>query len=138
MKIRRITQSQDQLDADDARVKGNELGVERAIYRQLSSLTDNKVIVDPTGPDTEYDRFLLHMNEIQKGIQVSAFVDQFDEYLGTLGVTNDYPFPDDTYWIDSWIDIPKQEQFRNVVDNNSNVIADVNGTVYNVTHNTEK
>ena len=136
MKIRRQTQSQDQIDKDDSRLIDTELGIERAVYRKLSSLTDNKVIQNPQGPDSEYERFLLHMNDIEDNIPVSESMDKFDEYLGTLGVTDEYPFLDDVYGVEPWIDVPTQDETRNVVDKETNIIHTVGTTTYNVVHRT--
>ena len=136
MRIRRQTQSQDQIDKNDSRLVINELGVERAVYRKLSSLTDNKVIQEPLGPDSEYERFLLHMNDIHNSIPVELPLDVFDEYLGKLGVTEEYPFKDDVYDSDPWLDLGIQDLTRNVVSVGTNIVYTISGTTYNVVHRT--
>jgi len=136
MRIVRQTQSQDQIDKNDSKVTADELNIERVIYRKLSSLTDNKVIQDPADADSEYSRFLLHMNDIQADIGVEPSVMKLDEYLGELGVSKEYPFIDDVYGLDPWIEILDQEEFRNVVNLGTNIVYTKNGTTYNVVHRT--
>ena len=138
MKIRRLTQSQDASNPDEARIHPGELGIERDIYRKLSSRTDNRTLMVPEDNDSEWHRFLLTMNDINDGIAVSPEADMFDEYLGTLGLTDEYPFPDDKYISEQWIELGAQPPFRQVVDKRRTVVyTDPNTSItYNVIHNT--
>ncbi len=139
MRIRRQDQNQDAMQKHEGQAK-DDLILDRVTYKKLSSWTDNKVIQDPTGKDSEYDRFLLDMNDINSGIATDTGVLLLDQYLGNLGVTLDYPFRDDTYQLEPWITVEEQDPTRNVRASVTgveyNVIASVNGTDYNVIHDT--
>ncbi len=141
MRVRRFHQNQDALQKHEGQAN-DDLILDRVTYKKLSSLTDNKIIQNPTGKDSEYDRFLLDMDTILKGTNTDAGVALLDQYLGNLGVTIDYPFRDDTYGIESWIDVEDQSPTRNVIADISgviyNVIAEEGGTDYNVIHDTQE
>ena len=140
MKVRKLNPSQGALSPDDARISGEELGLDEQIYRKLSSLTDNKSLVEPTGPDSEFDRFLIEMEKIHSGEAVSEAITLLDKYLGNLGDTADYPFRDDTYVSEAWLDVNAQDVSRNVIYDNlgtdDNVITTIDGTDYNIIHAT--
>ena len=94
MKIIRGDANQGSISPLDTEAIDEGLRLDRVIYHKLSSLTDNKVLVEPTGKDSEYDRFLIHMNEIHAwyvygiGEKPDVDVDNLDEYLG---LTPDHP-----------------------------------------------
>ena len=137
MKIRRVNPTQDALSPGEARGDSSDFGLDRVIYKKLSSLTDNKSLTAPTGPDTEYDRFLIEMEKIHSGLEVTEAMTLLDNYLGTLGVTEEYPFSDDTYSSSEWISLGEQEAYRNVVSTaTDNIIVDVLGVDYNIIHRT--
>ena len=126
MKTRRLDYSQGSIQSQEARLKDNEVGLDRTVYANISSLTDNKSIVTPDDDDTPYHRWLLAMNEYQDTGIITPELQRLDEYLGELGVTEDYQYNDDTYNIEAWIAPIQQEPTRNVVygteTNKQNVI----------------
>lgn len=140
MKVIRVRTSQDAMKGRESDIQGENLVMDRVVYKILSSLTDNKVITNPTGTDSEYDRFLLDMEKIHRGETVHEATDALDEYLALLGVTEQYPFPQDTYSLAQWITYPTQEPYRNVIAKvdgvDYNVITNIDGVDYNVIHDT--
>jgi len=106
---------------------------DRSIYREIGSLTDNKSITLPTGPDSPFDRWLIAMNEYYDTGVASPELIAIDEYLGRLyerevtledgSTTLVYPFDTDGYWVKEWIDITGAKVgTRNVVHGLDNVV----------------
>ncbi len=141
MKIRRIDHSQSAMKSQEGRIISDELGIDRAVYAKMSSLTDNKTLIEPIDNLSPFDRFLLDMDQIHQGDTSNPVMMQVDKYLGNLGDTVNYPFADDTYNVEPWIDTTEQSAYRNVItsqaDIDYNVITDISGVLYNVIHNTE-
>ena len=146
MKTRRLDYSQGSIQSDEARVKNSEVGLDRTVYASISNITDNKIIVTPEDKSSSYNRWLLDMNKFTDTGVISPELDELDTYLGTLGVTEDYPYSDDTYGIKPWLVVEEQEPFRNILhatrDNNHNVISSINiidrATGSNLIHDTRK
>ena len=133
MIVRTLNPSQGSMSPGEALGDSDTLGIDRNVYRKLSSLTDMKEITTPTSADTEFHRFLLEMDKLQAGLDVDSPIEVLNEYLGTLGVTTTYPFPNDTYDVEEWIDVTAHSEYRNVsADSGDNVIADIDGVDYNV------
>lgn len=127
MKITRIDKSQNAMDLHEAKGDEEAFYIARTVYSKMSSLTDNKVLVEPTDDDTKFNRFLRDMELIHQGIQTPLEVTLMDVYLGNLGETVEYPFRDDTYNIDPWITFSSQELYRNVAEGNLQ-----DGTLFNI------
>ena len=116
-------------DKEEQTLKPDELALDRLIYRRIGSLTDNKSITTPQEADTEFDRWLLSMNdlfsykyypELYTGPTPTPALLALDEYLGSLGMGIDYPFPDDTYYIENWIEVDTQTAVRVLMDEADN------------------
>ena len=134
MKIRRIDKSQSALKTKEIRVL-DDVGLSREVYAKMSSLTDNKVIVEPEGKDSPFERFLVDMESIHDGTNTDEDIALLDQYLGNLGDGEWYPFPQDTYVVEPWIDESEQFPTRNVIDRDGNNVID-RATGFNVVHNT--
>ena len=130
MKVRRLNYGQGG-NTQEVEKKDDELLFDRLIYRKLGSLTDNKVMTIPAKPDSDFKRFLLDMNNLHIHKYYTGLVDglplptpdiiALDEYLGTLGITEDYPFLDDTQEIPLWFDgVDTNKQRRILVDGTDN------------------
>lgn len=108
----------------------DQLVLDRLIYRKIGSYTDNKAIVTPQGNDTDFHRWLLDMNKLHNKkyyddtILVTADLVALDKYLGQLGVSEIYPFKQDTYNSPNVLkDIPQTEyRVLSVMDTNGNDI----------------
>jgi hypothetical protein len=137
MKIRRLDYGQgsgkeeQKLDQSSIPSIGNDqLSLDRLVYRKLGSLTDNKVITRPESADTDFHRFLLDMNNLHKYKYYKDIVSDYklptpdiialDEYLGTLGVTENYPFISDRQDIPAWFDYEEPHEVRVLFDNSDN------------------
>ena len=119
MKIRRIDFGQGSRDQEQA-INGNELRIDRSIYKNMSSLTENKMLQTPTTIDTPFKRWLMDMETLaDTGVGTTA-LKQLDEYLGDLGITKTYPFEEDTYFVEPWINVDDQYETRNVADIHDN------------------
>ena len=129
MKIKRLNYGQVSSGKQEVTLDGDELLIDRLIYKRLGSLTDNKNLVTPTGANSDYDRFLLDMNNLHThkfypeiallmGLpKPTPDIIALDEYLGTLGVEDTYPFIEDTYSIENWLGEPgKETEVRVLVD----------------------
>lgn len=113
-----------------------ELSLDRLIYRRIGSITDNKSLVEPVLPTTDFNRWLLDMNNlhlhkyypllaVNKPIPTPDVV-ALDEYLGTLGDTEVYPFSQDTYNQEVWLDIDSQTEHRILIDKSDNTYLTTN------------
>ncbi len=113
MKVTRLSLTQDAIQQHEAR---DDLVIDRTVYRKMSSLTDNKILQNPTGKDSKFDRFLLDMEDIHRGKLVDAEVSYLDQYLGNLGDGTEYPFIEDMYIVSPWLNENTQYAYRNVID----------------------
>ena len=124
-----------------ADIDTGDLIVPRFIYSKLSSLTDARLLSKAKVmlEANEYDFFMMEMEEFNAtGVDVNNIA-AIDAYLGGLGVLTNYPFLKDAYSVEPWVTTLIQDEFRNVADNSNgtidNIVADIDGTVYNVVHN---
>lgn len=119
--------------------------VPRFIYSKLGNLTNHKNInvEDMSKENNEYQFFMMELERFfESGMDIDN-VAAIDEYLSSLGVSIDYPFGDDTYAVDSWIETIEQNESRNVIsktldsdEEETNVVTIIQGTIYNVLHRT--
>jgi len=123
---------------EDAEVK-----VSRIVYQGLRSLVQNKHILD------DYNNGLIpkelvalyeDFNKMLNGETVDVEIQKLDEYLGSLGIDQDYAYLKDTIYVEPWIEYIDQLPSRNVVDDSTGIVNNVidRTTGYNVIHNTEK
>ena len=132
-------------------VSDDTLSLSRAIYQTLGSLVFNKncMTVDELGSKTidwskftgEYKEFVTDMNNlwqhtfypelaIANGVPMpTEAIIKANEYLGSLGVTEEYFYSKDAKTIPLWIDIEKQFEYRVLTDHTDNTyLTDSNGT----------
>jgi hypothetical protein len=124
------SQEQTLSDSGSPHVNKDELLIDRLVYKKLSSLTDNKVLETPVSASDDFKRWLLDMNNLHlhkyypsltSGTPIpTPDIVALDEYLGTLGVTDEYPFKDDSYSVEPWIEIEQILQDRVLLDTDDN------------------
>ena len=124
----------------------------RFIYSKLGNLTNHKTITveDMSTEVNEYKFFMMEMERLKELYDSGSpipddmkNIQALDEYLGSLGIDEIYPFSDDTYNTPPWLDAFTQAPYRNVISeledingNEQNVITNIDGTNYNVIHRT--
>ncbi len=129
----------------------NEVLMPRFIYSKLGNYTNQKSITlqDMETENNEYKFFMMEMERLAKIINEKVIPEEYeniqklDEYLGGLGVDIFYPFQDDTYSVDPWLDIKTPSEYRNVISRlvgsnglEQNVITSINGEDYNIINRT--
>ena len=116
--------------------------VSRSVYQGLRSLAKNKTISDdytngklPIELVDLYEKF----NQINSGETIDIEIHKLDEYLGSLGISQDYEYTKDTLYIEPWVEYTDQLPSRNVVDDSTGTVNNIidRATGYNVIHNTE-
>ena len=122
----KITKKDTTLDSDSNVV------LARSIYQNLGSLIKNTTILDDYNNGRlpqEYKRFLDEMNdlfiklnypELGKDIVVKEGIAETDEYLGDLGIIQEYFYSKDTVNIPAWLAIDSQTEYRILVDESDN------------------
>lgn len=116
MVVKRLAQNQDAIQKQEALFADNvDVALDQVIYARLSNRTENRTLVQPTTNDSKFDRFLVDMNDIHRGISTSSEIQVVDNYLGGFGIDEKYPFQDDKYSVAPWIEIGEQNPIRNVV-----------------------
>lgn len=120
--------------------KSNVLTFSRSIYQRLRSLAANKHILIDYQTDLlpkEFEDFCDKLNTDDPDIHKA------DEYLGSLGITEDYYYSKDRINIEPWLTHTAQDSQRNIVvrefkqkpyGNINNIIDRASGL--NVVHNT--
>ncbi len=119
------TQEANISDSATPSIGSDELLIDRLIYKRMASLTDNKNLTTPDTPDTDFHRWLLDMNNLWQhkyypllhtGPTPTPDIKALDEYLGTLGVTETYPFSEDTFHLTDWLSQESRSEYRILVD----------------------
>jgi len=123
----KISKSDTTLTTDDQSVV-----VSRSIYQNLGSLLKNKTLTDSyeNGPiPDEYKKFLDQMDDLflklnypalAVDIVVDPAIEEVDEYLGELGILQDYFYEKDTVNIPQWLDTLDIEPVRVLYDESDN------------------
>lgn len=96
----------------------------RHIYQRLSSLIANKTILADYNAGTlpkEYIDFLDELNKVSTGNATEA-INDLNMYLGTLGVTNEYPYNKDTVDIPVWFQAEGSTPIRSVALGIDNIV----------------
>ena len=108
---------------------GSNLAFLKGIYERLGSLTDNKSITTPTSSSSIFEEWLLDMNDLWNskyypGLYIGDIPSNdlitFDAYLGTLGLTDEYPFTDSTYNLKEWLSTETEPEYRILTDKSDN------------------
>jgi len=101
--------------------------ISREIYQKLGSFVKNKqlsteyTLGSVTG---SYKEFLDNMDNLFLGKPCIDGTKEIDEYLGSLGVTHEYPYNKDTLSINAWIDIETRSPYRYLIDTKGNYLID--------------
>ena len=132
-----VTSREPTLDED------NNVKFSRMFYQHLGSLVKNKTLLDDYNSGKlapEYVRFLNDMNDLflkrnypllATDIVLEEAVTATDEYLGDLGITQDYHYSKDAVNIPAWIDSYRQSEYRILMDTSDNtyLVDPADGTV---------
>ncbi len=117
--------------------------VNRIVYQGLRSLAKNKTIsADYTAGliPRELVELYEEFSKINDGDSSNTEMVKLSEYLGLLGIEQEYEYKKDRIGVAPWIEYTDQLSTRNVVAGNltppDNVIDRATG--YNVIHNTEE
>lgn len=97
----------------------------RIVYQNLGSLVKNKTIVKNADYQNEFEKIMYLMDE--NNITADSTLEAIDEYLGSLGITETYPYEKDYNNIPAWADISGESPERNVVhlDDNKVKLSDL-------------
>jgi hypothetical protein len=140
-----LTNKSQQTDFSGKVGQDSSIRFNRLIYQTLSSLVQNKHIVE------NYDKLPQEIQELFRefdllildpnSTQVKQETLDIDRYLGSLGITETYFYSKDIKDIPPWIEVISQTLYRNIVTQQSgviyNVITEIDGINYNVIHNTQ-
>ena len=125
-------------------VVGGELQMSRGVYQLLGSLVKNRKILsdyDSNQLDSAYVNFLDRMNVLFDYVHLSPAgiptptpdtdIVEIDEYLGDLGVEQEYKYGKDRIDIASWLDSTAPSDIRYLVDTSDNtVLVDLSDNTY--------
>lgn len=98
----------------------DKLKLSRVLYQHLGSLVKNRELTQDITNPNEFNRLLNLLNEYAETITDPTFqendtvISEIDEYLGSLGVTEDYPYAKDAQSIPLWVDSTSQEPTRDL------------------------
>lgn len=122
MGVTYIKRRGDTAPTDATSKQDNSVVLSKAIYDKLSNYTENKNLTTPTEPKTEYEEWLLDMNELSEAIRngdtsgIKEGLIEADRYLGRLGLDEQYPFSDSSYESPSWISLEDRADYRVMSD----------------------
>jgi len=124
-------------------VPNEPLRMDRIVYQGLRSLTKNKHIPQSVADDqipSELMELFTEFDKMSMGETVPEYVKRIDEYLGSLGVFEEYHYEKDIVDIPPRVTVFSQSPNRNVVtgnkNNKQNIVFQHGGTIYNVIHKT--
>jgi len=103
---------------------GNKLTFPRHIYQRLSSLVNNKTILADYTAGTlpkEYIAFLDELNKVNTDDETAA-INELNLYLGSLGLTEEYPYGKDIVNITPWFEAESTSHIRNIVYGEYNIV----------------
>ena len=130
----------DRSPEDHSSAKHKTLGMERIFYQKLGSLVSNRkldILYAENKIPLEYRRFLDDMNElylIYANDPNASHIDdvregivKIDDWLGTLGDTDEYPYQKDWMNVVDWLEAPEyQSKYRVLVDLSDNTYLTFN------------
>jgi len=110
----------------------DKLNMSRATYQKLGSLVKNKSLVDDYDSGSlpaEYIRVLDELNNLflktnypllSGDLVIEPGIIELDEYLGTLGIDDNYRYSKDFVNIPAWMESEDPAEMRVLVDNSDN------------------
>jgi len=116
---------------------GQDIVFIKSVYKNLSSLTDNKNVTVPTESKTQYESFLLDMQELSVAIDagdtssIAPELIEFNSYLGSLGISDEYPF-DGKFDLADWYKSTTDSSIRNVSYGTDNVVSGTDNVQHNL------
>ncbi len=114
------------------------VGMSRLTYQMLGSRVQCRTLVEDYNNGNlpkEYIRLLDELNdlyltinypELAAGIVVREGIAELDSYLGSLGITEDYPYDKDAVNIPAWLSIDTQPEYRHLVDESDKTFLTTN------------
>lgn len=96
----------------------DKLKLSRILYQKLGSLTKNRELTRDDTNTTEFDRLINLLDDYSATVEDPSFklndtvISEIDEYLGVLGITEEYPYRKDSQFIPLWVDIESQDSER--------------------------
>ena len=85
----------------------------RIIYQNLGSLVKNRSITREDDYNNEFQKIMNILDD--SNLEPGSVIDSVDTYLGSLGVSEDYPYAKDINDIPAWIDVLGVTEIRNLV-----------------------
>ena len=113
--------------------------MDREIYQDLMSLAKNKnILADYEAGKLSKRSVELYeqFDRIYRGLDVDNAISEIDNYLGALGISENYFYSKDCVDIPAWFSYTDQAPTRNVINQTGNIID--RNTGYNVIHNTNR
>jgi len=109
-----------------------DIRINRNTYQQLGSLAQNKTLVTLYNEGklaAEYIRLLDELNdlyivknypELASEITLADYIEELDEYLGSLGVSIEYEYEKDKVNISPWLAVDRRTPTRVLTDETDN------------------
>ena len=123
------------------------INMSRLTYQNLGSLVKNKQLTSLYNAGElpgEYIRVLDELNNLflkmnypllHGGLVIADGIVELDEYLGSLGISEEYPYSKDAIDISPWVTIEAQTEYRILVDESDNTyLTTSNGAEVLVTY----
>lgn len=123
--------------------------ISREVYQKLGSLIKNRQLLTEYNDKLltgSYNEFLEDMNilllkrnysNLYPDLVVPEGIEEIDIYLGSLGMTEEYPYSKDIVNISPWISIYTRSDYRYLVDTEGNHLVDGTDNTVLVHYNKE-
>lgn len=110
------------------------LGMSRLTYQMLGSLVQNKnltALYDSGALPKEYMRTLDDLNDLYlknnypatySNLVIKSGIVELNEYLGSLGLSETYPYSKDIVNIPAWVGIEAKPVYRYIIDTSDDTI----------------
>ncbi len=115
-------------------VEDGVLGMSRHTYQMLGSLVQNRGLTDLYNNGElpkEYMRTLDDLNdlflkanypELHGDLEIKSGIMELDEYLGSLGLSEVYPYSKDIVNIPAWVSIEDRSEYRYLIDTSDDTV----------------
>ena len=120
--IKRRAYSSSASEGNAIELSGVSVEFAKGIYERISNITDNKTLTTPTDTKNQFEQWLLDMNNLYNKKyypeltadlpEPSDAIVSFDEYLGGLGLKENYPYTANTYSSEPWISTIEQTEMN--------------------------